>query len=40
MEKKSHGEVQLAGLGVKHDPKVKEGFGEKICTNAMARRNS
>ena len=28
---KSHGEVQLAGLGVKHDLKVREGFwGEDL----------
>ena len=39
MEKKSHGEVQLAGFDANHDPKVREGLGESICTKAMARGN-
>ena len=33
------GEVQLAGFDATHDPKVREGLGEIICTRAMARRN-
>ena len=37
--KKSHGEVQLAGFDANHDPKVRKWLGERICTNAMARRN-
>ena len=40
MEKKSHGEVQLAGFDANHDPKVRESLGEWIYTEAMARRNS
>ena len=39
MEKKPHGEVQLAGFEADHDPKVREGLGESIGTKAMARRN-
>ena len=39
MEKKPHGEVQLAGFEADHDPKVREGLGERICTKVMARRN-
>ena len=39
MEKKSYGEVQLAGFDAKHDPKMREGLGEWICTKAMAREN-
>ena len=31
------GEVQLAGLDAKHDPKMRGGLGESICTKAMAR---
>ena len=37
--KNLYGEVQLAGLDAKHDPKMREGLGESICTKAMARRN-
>ena len=39
MEKELYGEVQLAGLDAKHDPKMREGLGEWICTKAMARGN-
>ena len=38
--KKSYGEVQLAGFDANHDPKVRGGLGQRICTYAMARRNS
>ena len=33
------GEVQLAGFDAYHDPNVREGLGESICTKAMARGN-
>ena len=36
-EKKLYGEVQLVGFDAKHDPKMREGLGEWICTKAMAR---
>ena len=39
MEKKLYGEVQLAGCDAKHDPEMREGLGQWICTKAMARRN-
>ena len=35
--KQTYGEVQLAGFDATHDPKVREGLGESICTKAMAR---
>ena len=36
--KNLYGEVQLAGVDAKHDPKMREGLGEWICTKAMARK--
>ena len=38
--KNLYGEVQLAGFDAKHDPKMRGGLGEWICTKAMAREKS